>query len=131
MSIVLANAAVVVNNEPVAIVPNSVTFTEGLGEQTMRASSSGGGAVDQVYAEDVTTNFSKVKFELYNDIDSIELARSWKANRNRNTVSISGKTPDGKTISRTFQSAAILDDYEVELGSDTTFSLDFKSKPAV
>ena len=131
MAIALADASVIVNNEPIAIVPNSLMFTEGFGEQNMRAASAGGASVVQVFSANVETNFSKVKFELFNDIDSIELARAWKSNRNQNTITVSGKTADGKTLSRTFQQAAILDDYEVELGSDTTFTLDFKSLAAV
>lgn len=131
MSIALANASVVINNEPVAIVPNSLKFTEGKGEQNMRAASSGGGAVEQVFSSNVETNFSMVSFELYNDIDSIETARAWKTLTNQNSVNVSGTTPNGKTLSRSFSQAAILNDYEVELGSDTTFEIEFKSNPAV
>ena len=129
--ITLSDVTVIVNNEPIAIVPNSVSFTEGKGEQNMRAASSGGGITEQVYSENVETNFSMLKFEVYNDVDSIESVRSWKSNRNLNTFSISGKTPDGKSLSRTFNKAAILGDYEVNLGSDTTFEVDIKSNPAV
>lgn len=131
MSIALANVSVVVNNEPVAIVPNSFKYTEGKGEQTMRAASSGGGAVEQVFSENVEMNFSMVSFGLFNDIDSIETARSWKSSKNNNVVSFSGATSDGKTIERTFTQSAILNDYEVELGADTNFEIEFKSNPAV
>lgn len=131
MSIALADASVEINNSPVAIVPNSITYTEGKGEQTMRSASSGGGSVEQVFSNNIEMNFSMVKFQLFNDIDSIEDARKWKTARNQNTVSISGKTPDGKKITRTFKQAAILNDYEVNLGSDTTIEIEFKSNPAV
>lgn len=131
MSIALADASVVINNEPIAVVPNSVSFTEGKGEQNMRAASAGGGSVEQVYSTNVESNFSMLKFELFNDVDSIESARSWKSNRNQNVATVSGKTPDGKKLSRTFSQAAILNDYEVNLGSDTTFEIEFKSNPAV
>ena len=72
MSIALADPSVVINNEPVAVVPNSVKYTEGSGEQTMRAASTGGGGVQQVFSRNVETNFSKVMFEVYNDVDTIE-----------------------------------------------------------
>lgn len=131
MSIALANASIVVNNEPVSIVPNSIKFTEGKGEQNMRAASSGGGSVEQVFSSNVETNFSMLSFSMFNDIDSIESARAWKSLSNQNVIQLSGKTPDGKTLTRTFSQAAILNDYEVELGSDTTFEIEFKSNPAV
>lgn len=131
MSIALANVSVVVNNEPVAIVPNSLKYTEGKGEQNMRAASSGGGAVEQVFSTNVEMNFSMVSFSLFNDIDSIEIARSWKNGLNTNVVSFSGKTSDGKSMERTFTQSAILNDYEVELGSDTNFEIEFKGNPAV
>lgn len=129
--ITLSDVTVVVNNEPIAIVPNSVSFSEGFGEQNMRAASSGGGVTEQVYSENVETNFSMLKFEMYPDIDSIESVRSWKSNKNRNVFSISGSTPDGKSLTRTFNKAAILGDYEVNLGSDTTFEVDVQSNSAV
>jgi len=131
MSIVISSPAVIVNNEPVAIVPNSFEFDEGKGEQNMRAASTGGGAVEQVYSENVETNFSEFKFEIYPDARSIELARKWKSNRNQNVVQIAGKAPDGTSIERTFQNAAILANYKIPLGSETTIELGFKSDAAV
>lgn len=131
MSIALADPSLVVNNEPVAIVPNSLKYTEGDGEQTMRAASTGGGGVEQVYSRNIETNFSKVMFEVYNDIDTIEDLRTWKKNLNANVVVITGKTPDGKALRRTFNKAAMLNDYEVELGSDSTISVEFSSSTSV
>lgn len=131
MAIALSDVTVTVNNEPIAIVPNSFKFTEGFGEQTMRAASAGGGSVEPIYANNVEEAFSMCTFGLYNTIPDIEKARAWKANRDQNVVAMSGRTPDGLTINRTFSRAGLLSNYEVELGSDSTFELEFKSKPAV
>lgn len=127
----LSDPSVVVNNEPIAIVPNSVKYTEGAGEQKMRAASTGGGNATQVYSDDVETNFSMVAFAIFNTPEFINLARTWKKNRNQNVVVISGKTANGDKLRRTFNQAAILNDYEVNLGSDTTVELEFQSNPAV
>ncbi len=127
----IANPQVTVNNEPVVIVPNSVMYDEGLGEQKVRAGSVGGGSVVQVVTEDVESNFSKVKFDMFPDPDSIKLARQWKANRNRNVVTVTGTNAEGKTLRRTFNQAIITNKYEVNLGADTTFTLEFQSQPAV
>lgn len=131
MGFVISDPSIVVNNEPVGIVPGSVKFTEGLGEQKMRAMSTGNGNVEQVYSRDVSTQFSRVKFSLYNDINSVENARKWKKNLNSNVIVLTGKDPSGKTITRTFSKAALIPDYEVELSSDSTFELEFTSSPAV
>lgn len=131
MAIALADPSVVINNEPVSVVPNSVKYTEGAGEQTMRAASTGGGGVQQVFSNNIETNFSKVMFSVYNDIDTIGDLRNWKKNSNQNVVVITGKTPDGKTLRRTFNQAAMLNDYEVALGADTTIDVEFSSNAAV
>lgn len=131
MGFVISDPSIVVNNEPVGIVPGSVKFTEGLGEQKMRAMSTGNGNVEQVYSRDVSTQFSRIKFSLYNDINSVENARKWKKNLNSNVIVLTGKDPSGKTITRTFSKAALIQDYEVELSSDSTFELEFTSSPAV
>ena len=131
MSTVISAPSVIVNNEPISVVPNSVAYTEGKGEQTVRAASTGGGAVEQVYSENVETNFSMVKFEIYNDAFSIKKAREWKTNGNLNVVQIAGTAKDGTSVERTFQNAGLLADYEVALGSETTIELEFKSDAAV
>ena len=130
MAVQLSDPIVMVNNEVVAVIPNSVKFTEGLGEQKIRAASAGGGQVVQIYSHDVESNFSKVMFSIPSTVENIELARQWKQNRNQNLIQIQGRTPEGD-ISRTFQQAALLSDYEVGLGSDTDVPLEFTSDAAI
>ena len=130
MGVQVADAAVQVNNNTVAIIPNTLAYTEGKGEQTIRAASAGGGQVEQIYANNVESNFSMVKFELPATVENIELAREWKSNANANLVQLAGSTPEGR-VTRTFSQAALLSDYEVPLGSDTNISIEFKSNPAI
>ena len=73
MAFAISDPAVVLNNEPVNLAPGTVVYTEGLGEQSVRAQSSGNGSVDQVYSDDVTTHQSMCKFSIFNVIESIEL----------------------------------------------------------
>ena len=130
MATQLADALVTVNNNPIAVIPNSVMYTEGLGEQTIRAASAGAGQVEQIYSNNIETNFSTIKFELAATVDNIEQGREWKTNRNANVVQIMGQTPEG-TITRTFTQAALLTDYEVALGSETNIAMEFKANPAI
>jgi hypothetical protein len=127
----ISSPIITVNDEPIAIVPNSVKFKEGKGEQKVRAASTGGGEVEQVFSDDVETNFGMVSFEVYPTAFSIKQAREWKSNRNNNVVGIAGFTPDGASMERTFQKASLPNDYEVPLGSETTIELEFKSNAAV
>lgn len=132
MTLAISDPAVVVNNEPIGIAPGTVKYTEGFGEATVRAQSTGNGNVDQIYSRDVATNHSMCKFELYNDIDSIELARKWKTLLNANIITVTGIDPQsGKSITRTFSKAVLINDYEVEFSSDASFEVEFSSLPAV
>jgi len=132
MSLAISDPAVVINNEPIGIAPGTVKYTEGFGEANIRAQSTGNGNVTQIYSRDVTMNFSTVKISLYNDIKSINLARAWKALLNENSITVTGTDPaTGESLTRTFLSAAVINDYEVEFASDSMFELEFKSLPAV
>ena len=130
MATQVADALVLVNDDPVPVTPNSVMYTEGLGEQTVRAASVGGGQVEQIYSNNIETNFASVTFEMPAIIDNINRAREWKANRNENLVQILAQTPDG-ILTKTFSEASILNNYEVGLGAETNITIEFKSNPAI
>lgn len=126
----VTDAQVRVNNEVWAIVPNTLVFTEGDGEQKYDAASLGGGEIEEVYSHDVSTNFSMVKFEIYATIKGINDSKVAKTNRAANVVQIAGTTPEGR-ITRTFSRAAMLNDPEKGLGAETTIPIEFKSRKAI
>ena len=126
----LTNAAVLANNEVVGVDPNSVSFTEGKGEQSMRTVSVGGGKVEQVYAENVETNMSKLKFSMPTTPENVKLALAWKNNKNGNVYVIAGSTPEGD-VTRTFTQAAVVNDYEVPVGVDASIEIEIMSNPAI
>ena len=130
MSEQLSNAQVLVNNDVVAIIPNTLSFTEGLGEQSIRAASSGGALTEQVFSDNVEMRYSTVKFEIPPTVENIGKARDWKVNKNQNLIQIAGRTADG-LITRTFSQAALLSDYEVPLTSDGNITLEWRSNPAI
>lgn len=133
MAVVLANPQVVVNNISLAIKANSLDFTEGFGEQIVRAASAGGASVVQILADNIEDNFSEIKFSLEPTIDNINNARVWKSNPGQNVVSVTGTVTDGtteQTFSRTFSKASITNNYSVMLGADTSVDLEWKSEPA-
>jgi len=126
MANALSNPTIVVNNLATPIVPNSFTFTEGLGEQTIRTQSAGGGSVQTVFSNNVETNKSMVKFSLYNTADNIDLIKLWKQNGDANAISVTGEG-----LNRSFSGAALISNYEVNLGSDTTIDVEFEGQPAI
>ena len=133
MGVVFANPQVVVNNIALAIKPNSLSFTEGFGEQIVRAASAGGAQVEQILADNIEDNFSEVKFALDPTESNIANARIWKAQPGQNVVSVTATATEGSvttTFSRTFQKATITNNYDVPLGADTQIDLEWKSSPA-
>ena len=128
MSFLLANPQVEVNGLSVAIVPNSLSFTGGGGEQTVKSQSSGGASVEQVFSDNAESKFSMVKFDLYSTDENISNARIWKFNLDNNTISVTGG-PNSDTH-RIFNEGALTNDYEVNLKNEGIFSLEFHTKPA-
>ena len=126
----LADATVLVNDEVVAIMPNSLKYTEGFGEQSVKAASIGGGAVEQLFARDVETAISKVMFDVPTTPESVELQRAWKVNGNQNVVQIAGSTVEG-TLTRTFTQAAMIGDPEIEIATEGIINIEFAANQAI
>jgi len=126
----LSDATFIVNDEAIATIPNSITFTEGLGEQSVKAASIGGGAVEAIYSNDLQSAFSMVKADIPSTPENIDLARTWKLNRNNNVVQIVGETIEG-TVTRTFARAALTSNYEIGIGSESAITIEFKALTAI
>lgn len=124
----LTNPSVMINNSNMPIVPNSLKFDEGLGEQTLRTQTSGGGAVDQVYAQDVETRMGMVAFQVLPTVENISALRAYKVAGNTNVVTL---TDQSTGFQRTFQLAALTGNYEVNVGADATIDVEFKSLPPI
>ena len=122
----LSTPQVLINNVVYSIVPNSLTYTEGFGEYTMRGSSVGSGKTEVIFSENAEDKKSKVTFEVYPTGENIKSLREWKVLKNDNAIEF---VDDG--FNRSFTNAALTSDYEVTPGADTTISVEFMSDPAV
>ena len=122
----VVNPTLVINNIAISVRPNSVKFTDGKGEQSMRVQSSGGGNTEVVLSRNVESNMSKLMFEMINTATNIELAREWKDNGNANAVTLTGAG-----LSRSFNNMAILNDFEIDLSSDGVIAIEMTGDPAV
>lgn len=124
----ISTPTVTINNVVMSIVPNSAAYSEGLGEDNVRAASNGGGSISVVVAKDAEKFLSMLKFQFENTFQNIEYIKSVKASFAFNVVSFF----DSKTgFIRTMQQAILTTDYEVGLGSDTPISIEFKGAPVV
>jgi len=125
MAVQISDAGVVVNNVGVNIVPNSLSFDEGFGEQSVLVQSAGNGKLSTVYSNDVETSVGMVKFSMRSTVDNIALARKWKSNGNRNAVAVIAQTADG-SLTRNFSGMALVSNYEVQLSADGVLDLEFR-----
>ena len=126
----IADAVVTVNNDTVGIVPNSLSFDEGYGEQQILPVSDGGGKVSQVFANNLETNFASVSFSLRTTTQNIENARAWKVKGNTNVIIIAGEDADGNDFIRTFTQAAFTGTYSVQVQVEGVIAVEFKSNAA-
>lgn len=123
----LVNPTVIINNIHVQPVPNTATVTEGFGDKSVKTRSSGGGAIETVYFQNVENKTSKFKMDLYAVHDVVELHRTWQTLGNLNGISIT----DIDGYSRTLQNAAQTNDPEIPFGVDKTFTVEFEGEPVI
>jgi hypothetical protein len=131
MAVVVNNwstPTLVINNQVVFIVPGSLEFTEGLGEQNVRTQSGGGGTVQLVYSDNAETKIADVKFKIFSTPPNINLARSWKINGSNNVISATHPSED---ITRTFPSASLVNQYTIQASPEGVLELEFKTAQAV
>jgi hypothetical protein len=121
----LVDPVVRVNNQIVAIIPNSLDYKSGIGESDVKPQSSGNGRVEGIFYENIESKFSHVKFEMRVIEDNIELVSAWKANRNENFIQIT----EG-TLVKTFPNCALTNDPEIKISSDGKIPLEFKGDVA-
>lgn len=131
MATQIVDAVVEVNNDAVGIVPNSLSFNEGLGEQRVLAVSEGNGQVSQVFSNDLESAFGMVRFSLRSTAPNIAKIRQWKANGNTNVVIVAGQDREGNDFIRTFTQAAIVTNYDVNIGTEGTIDVEFQANSPV
>ena len=131
MASALAEATVMVNDSVIGIVPNTLEFDEGLGEQKILPVSTGGGKVEQVYANDLQSNFSEVKFQMRTTVANVNAVKGWKENANRNVINIAAEDADGKDLTRVFTQATVADNYKVQIQTEGVIDVSFQANAPI
>ncbi len=125
----LNNVAILVNNDIISYEANTLSYQDGYGEFNVRNAVVGGGQTEQVFSEDLATKFGMVKFSMPSTEDAAKLVREWKNNINNNVVELQSST-GGAQFTRIFTQASIQGDPEVNLSTDGTVEVEFRSNPA-
>jgi len=121
----LSNPTVVVNNDTIAIVPNSLVYKTGFGDKSVKPQSSGGNAIEVVITEDAETKKSMVKFKLYNTKKHLQLAKTWGVLFS-NTIEVS----EGN-VAEAFSDMVIISEPERAIGADGELEFEFEGAPTL
>ena len=130
MAVQVADATLIIDNEPIGYSPNTIKFTEGFGEQTVRTMAVGGGEVELLFANNQETSFSKLMFEMPSTIDNIALARKWKAKGDTIVAQVTGRTTEGN-FTRTIRKSAMVNDHEVDISTEVNIPVEIHGARAV
>lgn len=124
----LSTGQVVVDNETILIVPNSLEYDAGEPEITVEAGSIGGGKVETVHGENVENAKSSVKFDVFTTADLDEKIAGWKKSIAQIGISFVQKVA-GTTETRTFEGMSLVNKVSRKVGADGKTSLEFEGDP--
>lgn len=129
MAITLSVPAVIVNNETISIVPNSLTYDGGEGEINVRSASGGGNTVESVHSVNAENKIGNVKFDVYLTPDMDSRIRGWKNQVGQNVIQFVQRISGGGSVTRSFQRMSLLNMVERQASSDGVVSLEFAGDP--
>lgn len=122
----LANPTVELNDQPIAIAPNSLSYKKGQGDKSVKPQSAGGNAVEMVISEDATSKKSMVKFKLLNTKENFDLATGWTDNISGNTIRLS----EGE-LTESFRHMIVTVEPERMIGADGEMEITFEGSPVL
>jgi hypothetical protein len=112
----------------ISIVPNSLKYDGGEGEQNVRAASAGGSEVESVHTSNAETKISFVSFDAFTTTDLDSKIRDWKNRIGQNTVQFN-QNVRGLPNARSFDHMSCTDSVEREVGADTVTTIKFMGDP--
>ena len=122
----LANPTVEVNDAPISIIPNSLSFKKGQGDKTVKAQSAGGNAIEVVISENAETKVSMVKFKMFNTKENFDMINAWTDNINGNTIRLS----EGELV-ESFRTMVVTSEPERMIGADGEAEIEFMGTPVL
>lgn len=129
MANALSNPTIQVNDETIAIVPNSLTYKRGKGDLSVRPQSAGGNSVTNVITENAETKMSMVKFSLYLTDTNRSYIEQWQEAyfTGGNTIRFSDRASSQPLA---FSNMNVITDPEYSVGADGSVEVEFMGDPA-
>lgn len=122
----LSNPTVVVNDDTISILPNSLSYKEGQGDAKVRPLSAGGDAIEVVVTSDAETKASMVKFKVSNSDTHLGQVNEWLLARSDGGVTITLSEGD---ISIPFTGMIMTTEPERSVGADGEVEVEFMGPP--
>ena len=129
--IILNDPQVTLNDELLAIVGNSVSFTTGDGERSIKAAGTGGGKAVLTISENIETKISTAKFSVFTTVRNADTVDQAIKRLNNNVLVIAGTDPFGNSLRKTFTNATITNNPEFNLQADGQIDIEMSSDPVV
>lgn len=124
MPVGITDGQIKINNEIIAIVPNSVERRYGRGEITVKTQTAGNGVVDTVHTLNNETAKSFFKCSLRVLPGYISKVDEWKINIGMNTIEYF--TAD---IKETYEHCSVINDVTFPDSNDGVISIEFEGDP--
>lgn len=128
---ILNDPQVTLNDELVTIVGNSVSYTSGDGERSIKAAGTGGGKGVLTISENVETKISTAKFAVFSTVENADNIDQAIKRINNNVLVIAGTDPFGNSLRKTFTNATVTNDPEFNLQQDGQIDVEMASDPVV
>lgn len=124
MANALSNPTIEINDQVIAILPNTLSYKRGAGDVNVRAQSAGGDSVEAVITENAETKIGMVKFSLTITDTNQAYIQTWQENKfnGGNTIRISSRT---MTTPLSFTNMNVVTDPEFSVGADGSVDVEF------
>lgn len=128
-NVTLSVPAIVINNEPYKIVPNSFVYDGGEGEIKVRTASVGGGSVSSVHSQDAESKIGMCKFDVFLTPQTDRDIAAWKEGIGANSIQAVQKAGNGESITLSWDNMSLAAAVEREASADGVTSLEFQGDP--
>ena len=124
----LNNVTLLINNEQIAYIANSLKISDGFGTYESINVVLGGGQTEKIFAEDLESRISKISFSMPSTVEAHNLKRQWKSNLDNNVIEVIG--PSGSGFTAVFTQASMMNDPDTVFGKDGVIEPEFEANPA-
>ena len=125
-NITLSVPTIIINNETIAIVPNSFMYDGGEGEVTVRAASAGGGNTTSVHSQNAETQIGKCKFDVFLTPATDTAIAIWKERVGANSIQVIQRDTGGESVTLSFDNMSLINAVERAASADGVTSLEFE-----